>query len=121
VASTHIDVIIPQNSDARRTEPREVLLEVRLQERVRMVLDDRRLALGRRDRGIRLGAAAARHEPLDAPRLLVPDVDDRDAGRSRRGDRAGRPARRAVRVGERDRAAGEVLVLDVDDDERVGH
>ena len=51
----------------------------------------------------------------------MPDVDDVNAGLAGRLDRLGRAAGGALGVRERQRPAGEVLVLDVDHDQSVGH
>ena len=48
-------------------------------------------------------------------------VEDPDPGGASSCDRLGCTPRRVLRVGKRDRSPGEVLVLDVDDDQSVRH
>src|SRR5262249_42909371 len=97
----------------------EDALQVGLAERVDVVLQDDRLALEVADLRVDLRPGRAGREERGVGRLeLVPDVDHQVAGGTRRRQDLRRVVRGGLDPAECPFAAGEVVILDVDQDQR---
>jgi hypothetical protein len=111
----------PRHDDLVDVEAVQVLLEVGAQERVGRALGDERLAVLRRDRRHDLCTVGSFLKKSDSGRAEVLDVDDRVAGGAERLEDLAGLGGRGLRLVQRHVPAGEVVALDVDDDEGFTH